>query len=86
MGRSTDAGAILALVGCWAKDGVSETAVGRSRGRALSTGEEGGLDDMATAAADETRSKARRKRGEAPCTQYGAVGRRLGGDGGSLRR
>ena len=64
MGRSTDAGAILALVGCWAKDGVSETAVGRSRGRALSTGEEGGLDDMATAAADETRCKARRKRGE----------------------
>ena len=63
MGRGTDAAVELALVECWAKDGVSETAVGRSSGQALCTGEDGGWY-MGSDAADETRSQARRKRGE----------------------
>lgn len=45
-GPGTDAVVILALVGCWAKDGVSESAVGRRTRQAMQTGEAVGLQYM----------------------------------------
>jgi hypothetical protein len=88
VGRGTDAGVILALVECWAKDGVSETAVGRSDGQALWTGEAGGLYKTVTAAGDETAGELEENAEKRPARglQSNKAMLGLGGsDGGSLR-